>query len=220
MKRKIIVVLTSISFLLLTTSQNVLAKEAHYDNYIRVINNNTQKEVDIEIKEINTEITTNFLSTKSTFLTSNTSDSFTKEVQIKFDIPELDGIRPFAYDDTSKNYSSFVAYLRYDYQRGGTTALPKIKVTSVQGSWKCTSTSYTARFENRDLLAKQGNWFYDSKCTLVKQPTSNTFKYSTGWGFVDDLPKTAYSGVYVVSTAKAVINGMSGGYTLETKLSS
>lgn len=216
MKRKIIMLLISISFLLLTVVHNVSANEINYEDYMRVINNDTQEEVAIKIIEINTET----ISTKASLLSFNISNDFTKEVQIKFDILELGGINPLAYDDASKNNGAFVAYLRYDYQKGGTTAQPKIKVTSVQGSWKCTSTSYSSRFENREVLAKQGNWIYDRKCTLNKKPTSNSFNYSTGWDFVSDLPKTESSGIYVFSTAKAIINGMGGGYTLETKLSS
>lgn len=215
MKRKMIMLLTSISFLLLTVIPNVSAKEINYGDYIRVINNDTQEEVAIKVTEITTE-TTPIESSLSTF---NASSDFTKEIQIKFDIPELNSINPLAYDDTSKNNGAFVAYLRYDYQKGGTTALPKIKVTSVRGSWKCTSTSYSARFENREVMARQGNWIYDD-CSLNKKPGSNSFEYGTGWGFVSDLPKTEASGVYVMSTAKAIINGMGGGYTLETKLSS
>lgn len=207
--------LISISFLLLTVVHNVSANEINYEDYMRVINNDTQ-EVAIKIIEINTET----ISTKASLLSFNISNDFTKEVQIKFDILKLGGINSLVYDDASKNNGAFVAYLRYDYQKGGTTAQPKIKVTSVQGGWKCTSTSYSARFENREVLAKQGNWIHDRKCTLNKKTTFNSFNYSTGWDFVSDLPKTESSGVYVFSTAKAIINGMGGGYTLETKLSS
>ena len=67
MKRKIIMLLISISFLLLTVVHNVSANEINYEDYMRVINNDTQEEVAIKIIEINTET----ISTKASLLSFN-----------------------------------------------------------------------------------------------------------------------------------------------------
>lgn len=214
MKKNLLTILTTICCLILVVSQNVSAKEIDYKDYIKVTNSDTQEEVDIEIKEV----IKNTRPVQSTLLRFSTSNKYIQEVEIEFNIPELEEISLASDKDTTTNHGSFKAYLRFDYETAGTPSKPKIRVSSVQGYWKCTSTSYSARFENRDVLLKQGNWLLD-KCTLVKKPKEDRFYSDTYWNYVDDLPKTSYSGVYAESTAKAVISGMSGGYTLEAKIS-
>lgn len=212
MIKKFLMTLLTVSLLLINGTQNTSAKELDYGDYIQVINNETQEVIDIEVKEI----TTRTVPTESDSATYNLTNSYAEEVEIEFDIPELKDKMSRSSSDSSNNHGDFVAYLKINYQTSGTASLPTIKVTSVSGNWKCNATSYTARFENREVLVKQGNWLYDD--TLVKYPTSNSFSYSTGWGYVDDLPKTDYSGVYAFSTAKAIINGMGGGYTLNVSI--
>lgn len=196
-------------------TKNISAKETNYSDFIRIINNDTQKEVNIEIKEI----TTNLTPKKIALSTSDTSHGFTEELCVRFNILELEGINPLGSIDTTTEHGDFEAYLKITYDTSGTTTQPKMRVNTVEGHWKCLATHFSASFQNREVLVKQGNWLTDSNCTLVKRPTSNTFKYTTGWSYVSDLPKTDYSGVHARSTAKAVISGMGGGYTLEANLS-
>lgn len=214
MKKKLLAILTTICCLILVVSQNVSAKEIDYKDYIKVTNSDTLEEVDIEIKEV----TKTIRPVESSSLRSSTSNKFIEELEIEFNIPELEGINLTSNIDTTKNHGSFKAYLRIDYETAGTTKLPKICVSSIQGYWKCTTTSISVEFQDRDVFLRQGNWFWDD-CALVKKPRENRFYSDTYWGFVDDLPKTDYSGVYAESTAKAVISGMGGGYTLVAKIS-
>lgn len=214
MKKNLLTILTTICCIILVVSQNVSAEEINYKDYIKVTNSDTQEEVDIEIKEVTKKIRP----VQSTLLRSSTSNKFIEDVEIEFNIPELEGISLASNIDTTKNHGDFKAYLRFDYETAGTINKPKIRVSSVQGYWKSTATSYSVSFQNREVILKQGNWLYD-KCTLVKKPKENRFYSNTYWDYVYDLPKTDYSGVYAESTAKAVISGMSGGYTLVAKIS-
>lgn len=191
----------------------VYAEEIDYTEYIKVVNNHSGQEVEIEVKNI-----TEFVNESRSSMSRSGEVAYSKEIQVEFDIPELMNSNSRSSIDSSKNHGDFVAYLRVDYEVSGTNALPKVKVTSVQGSWSCNASGYTARFENKDVLLKQGNWLLDN-CTLQRNPTSNSFYYTTGWGYVDDLPRTDYSGVYAISTAIAIIDGMGGGYTLEVQVS-
>lgn len=220
MKKKIISLLIAFSFLFIINTRNVLAQEVDYTQYIKVINNDTNSEVDIDVKEI--KVNSENVTKKMAINSRDQTNVLTKEIEITFDIPELkeNTIQPFSSIDTTRNHGDFRAYLKINYETAGTNEVPKIKVTSVNGSWQCTSSSFTARFEDKEVLLKQGNWLTDgSKYTLVKYPSGNTFYYSTGWDYTYDLPKTAHSGTYATTTAKAIINGMGGGYTIVAELS-
>lgn len=213
MKKNIFTMIVSFALLVLSmSSSTVVAKEPDYEKYIRVIDTTTQQEVDIDVKNIETDFYQPAVSL------NNNTDEITKDVKIEFDIPKISGASLFSNTDTSKTHDSFYAYLKITYEKGGTADVPKVKVTSVEGYWKCTATSYSARFEDKEVIVKQGNWIYNDG-TLVKHPSGDSFKYSTGWKFVDDLPKTNYSGVWAQSSTIAIINGMGGGYKFETSLS-
>ena len=210
MLKKICMLIITIVLLLSLNTQTTIAKNENYSDYIQVINNETKEVIDIEIKEIIMQTVPMY----SKSATCSTSNSFSKEVKIEFDIPELRASNQSI--SKTNEHGDFVANIVMYYETAGSIDLPKIKITSVTGGWKCTATNYTARFENREVLVKQGNWFYDD--TLVRYPTTNTFLYAPGWGFVDDLPKTDYSGAYALSSATAIINGMGGGYTLNVSV--
>lgn len=85
----------------------------------------------------------------------------------------------------------------------------------VSGSWECTSSKYSMSFSNRTVGVNDGRPLGTGK-SITEHPTSNTFSYNTGWGYVQYNPQstTAMTGPRAYSEATGSINGMGGSYTI------
>ena len=90
-----------------------------------------------------------------------------------------------------------------------------IKISNVSGSWECTSSQYSMSFSNRTVGVNDGRPVGTGK-SITEHPTSNTFSYNTGWGYVQYYPQstTAMTGPRAYSEATGSINGMGGSYTI------
>ena len=90
-----------------------------------------------------------------------------------------------------------------------------IKISNVSGSWECTSSQYSMSFSNRTVGVNDGRPLGTGK-SITEHPTSNTFSYNTGWGYVQYYPQstTAMTGPRAYSEATGSINGMGGSYTI------
>lgn len=90
-----------------------------------------------------------------------------------------------------------------------------IKISNVSGSWECTSSQYSMSFSNRTVGVNDGRPLGTGK-SITEHPTSNTFSYNTGWGYVQYNPQstTAMTGPRAYSEATGSINGMGGSYTI------
>lgn len=90
-----------------------------------------------------------------------------------------------------------------------------IKISNVSGSWECTSSKYSMSFSNRTVGVNDGRPLGTGK-SITEHPTSNTFSYNTGWGYVQYNPQstTAMTGPRAYSEATGSINGMGGSYTI------
>jgi len=90
-----------------------------------------------------------------------------------------------------------------------------IKISNVSGSWECTSSQYSMSFSNRTVGVNDGRMLGTGK-SITEHPTTNTFSYNTGWGYVQYNPQstTAMTGPRAYSEATGSINGMGGSYTI------
>ena len=90
-----------------------------------------------------------------------------------------------------------------------------IKISNVSGSWECTSSQYSMSFSNRTVGVNDGRMLGTGK-SITEHPTTNTFSYNTGWGYVQYYPQstTALTGPRAYSEATGSINGMGGSYTI------
>lgn len=135
----------------------------------------------------------------STVSTYNTSNSTQKSYEATFEIPNQ--ISTFDYSSGSKykNYVTVKGTIYYD------TKGDKIKVTKATGSWKG-KFSYMY-FTKRKIYIHRG----DGK-VLKKAPSTNSFSYKTGWGYVITRPQTDISGPRLIMDATAMMSGMTAKY--------
>ncbi len=84
----------------------------------------------------------------------------------------------------------------------------KIKVSRIYGSWTPTSNLYA--ISNREVGMHAG---LDSPGTLLKYPSSNSFDYSTGWGYCNFVTAGDAS-PYAWADATISVYGMSGTHSL------
>lgn len=89
----------------------------------------------------------------------------------------------------------------------------QIKVSRIYGSWTPSSNLFTV--SNREVGMHAG---LDSPGTLRKYPSSNSFDYSTGWGYCNFVPAGDAS-PFAWADATITVYGMSGSHLLTASLS-
>lgn len=186
-------------------------------DFITVIDESTGKEVEVKIKDFVSNVVE--VSPVNNMRLSNGSNekNYVKDAFVKFEIPVTKEKTTNDVIDASRTYGDFYAYLKISFTEGGTPSIPTIKVTNVSGYWSYSGPG-AYRFENREVIAKQGNWM-SFEYSLYEIPSSYSFNYSTGWGFTDKTIVTSTSGVLAMSLAKPVIDGMgTTGYVMEAKI--
>lgn len=107
------------------------------------------------------------------------NDTFTVGYEVF--APISTGITPFSSEGGTKTKSGATAKLNVDYTLN--TAGDQIKVTKLYGGWSGTSSLYY--FTDRLCAVTSGMGTGGKQ--LEKEPTSNSFSYSTGWGYNDRI---------------------------------
>lgn len=190
-------------------SENTSSEEPKKDKVIISVTNNETKEttyVDYEVPKQETS-----LSRSMNLLNLNsTSQVETHEVFIPLETPETNdsGITPFSTEGKTKTDGGVKATLNVNYDINSTNE--KVRVNKVYGSWKPTSGMY--KLKNRVVEAHSG---VGNGLKLKKTPTSNSFTYTTGWGYVHRVWDQASPRAW--SSAVIYIEGMSATYTIKVE---
>ena len=164
------------------------------------------------------ELSDDVVSQKPVITRNNTDGEVRREISFSGDIPlfaDTSTIKPCSDIQTNKDEAFVRANLKITY-----TVKPsqeEIRVEAVSGSWTQASSSFTMTFSDRQVMVADGvplgrkNWYY---------PSSNSFYYSTGWGYVIKYPSSssAYTGAGGFSSVVAAISGMGGSHTIEVTL--
>lgn len=152
-------------------------------------------------------------------VTSSISDQNMKtgEQKVEYDmtlkLPADNGIMLCDSVTNEQEESSIRAKIKLTYSWANNKN--DIKISNVSGSWECTSSKYYMSFSNRTVGVNDGRPLGTGK-SITEHPTSNTFSYNTGWGYVQYNPQstTAMTGPRAYSEATGSINGMGGSYTI------
>ena len=152
-------------------------------------------------------------------VTSSISDQNMKtgEQKVEYDmtlkLPADNGIMLCDSVTNEQEESSIRAKIKLTYSWANNKN--DIKISNVSGSWECTSSKYSMSFSNRTVGVDDGRPLGTGK-SITEHPTSNTFSYNTGWGYVQYNPQstTAMTGPRAYSEATGSINGMGGSYTI------
>ena len=152
-------------------------------------------------------------------VTSSISDKNMKtgEQKVEYDmtlkLPADNGIMLCDSVTNEQEESSIRAKIKLTYSWANNKN--DIKISNVSGSWECTSSKYSMSFSNRTVGVNDGRPLGTGK-SITEHPTSNTFSYNTGWGYVQYNPQstTAMTGPRAYSEATGSINGMGGSYTI------
>ena len=152
-------------------------------------------------------------------VTSSISDQNMKtgEQKVEYDmtlkLPADNGIMLCDSVTNEQEESSIRAKIKLTYSWANNKN--DIKISNVSGSWECTSSQYSMSFSNRTVGVNDGRPLGTGK-SITEHPTSNTFSYNTGWGYVQYKPQstTAITGPRAYSEATGSINGMGGSYTI------
>ncbi len=152
-------------------------------------------------------------------VTSSISDQNMKtgEQKVEYDmtlkLPADNGIMLCDSVTNEQEESSIRAKIKLTYSWANNKN--DIKISNVSGSWDCTSSTYSMSFSNRTVGVNDGRPLGTGK-SITEHPTSNTFSYNTGWGYVQYNPQstTAMTGPRAYSEATGSIDGMGGSYTI------
>ena len=152
-------------------------------------------------------------------VTSSISDQNMKtgEQKVEYDmtlkLPADNGIMLCDSVTNEQEESSIRAKIKLTYSWANNKN--DIKISNVSGSWECTSSQYSMSFSNRTVGVNDGRPLGTGK-SITEHPTSNTFSYNTGWGYVQYNPQstTAMTGPRAYSEATGSIDGMGGSYTI------
>ena len=152
-------------------------------------------------------------------VTSSISDQNMKtgEQKVEYDmtlkLPADNGIMLCDSVTNEQEESSIRAKIKLTYSWANNKN--DIKISNVSGSWECTSSQYSMSFSNRTVGVNDGRMLGTGK-SITEHPTTNTFSYNTGWGYVQYNPQstTAMTGPRAYSEATGSINGMGGSYTI------
>lgn len=134
-------------------------------------------------------------------------NKYEQSIEATFKIPSL--ISPLADQGQTKDTADVSAKVSLNYDYDGSTN--KIRINKLHGFW--TPLNSFIQIDNRVTGCHDGLPPPYGR-SITKYPTSNTFSYNTGWGYVDFLPGyPPVSGVRAYSEARVIIPGMGSGYT-------
>ena len=174
--------------------------------HVKVVDNLTNEIIEYDIAD---EQVTSTISDQNMIITG--------EQEVEYDmtlkLPADNGIMLCDSVSNEKEESSIRAKIKLTYSWANNKN--DIKISNVSGSWECTSSKYSMSFSNRTVGVNDGRPLGTGK-SITEHPTSNTFSYNTGWGYVQYNPQstTAMTGPRAYSEATGSINGMGGSYTI------
>jgi len=134
-------------------------------------------------------------------------NNYEQSIETTFKIPSQIG--PLADQGGDKDNGDVYAKisLNYDY----ISSSNQIRINTLSGYW--TPQNSFILIDNRQTGCHNGVPIPFGR-SITKYPTSNTFSYNTGWGYVDFYPgNPPVSGVRAYSEARVIIPGMGSGYT-------
>ncbi|MBT2616370.1 MULTISPECIES: hypothetical protein [unclassified Bacillus (in: firmicutes)] len=117
------------------------------------------------------------------------------------------GITPFTVTGGLKTSGGITARLNVNYDVSSNKE--KIKLNKVYGSWTPSSNMYS--LSTRTVNAHSGT--IQGKSLPQKKPSSNSFTYTTGWGY--NYFATGQASPRAWSSAKAHISGMTATHTIK-----
>ena len=181
---------------------------------VNVTDNETKKVRRIELSD-------DVVSLKPVITRNSTDGEARYEISFSGDIPLFYDdtliIKPCSDIQTNKDEAFVRANLKITYTVK--SSQEEIRVEAVSGSWTPTTSSFTMSFSDRQVMVTDGvyglvgktNWYY---------PSSNSYYYSTGWGYVIKYPSSAeaHTGAAAFSSVNATISGMGGTHTVEVTL--
>lgn len=162
-----------------------------------LIDNNTGKKVNNAIKDIkhqSSEI-------------SSSDGVITETYKVNVTIP-TSSITTLDSSGGSKEEGGCEATLKISYNLSSNNE--KIQITKISGGWNPSSLVVVS---DREAAVTDGRIPPFNKI-LRKNPTSNSFNYSTGWGYVDFVPGTDYTGARGYTEATLSVPGMGGTHNL------
>ncbi len=209
--KKIIITIITLTLVFMSSGMHVNAYENEEQSIcsIKVTDDLTNEEIDIRITNENLNIVP--------ITRMVNSDELEIEYDVTFGIP-IDDNKIARDSDLTEHEEAFVrAVLKITYYMSNSNE--EIKVTNVSGSWECTSSNIPMSFSSREvgvndgIPLNMGNYF-------VKYPTTDSFSYNTGWGYVEYYPASmdAMSGARAYSEVTASIYGMGGSQTISASV--
>ncbi|KNF09411.1 hypothetical protein CLPU_3c01890 [Gottschalkia purinilytica] len=211
--KKFLKLLTSIS---LTFSLVLLILGNSYasDNLVNdAMLNSSQVKITVTNNETGETTVLNPIETKNnmkvnSIRSNNESLTVGYDVFVPIEDPNSTGITPFDTAGGSKTSGGVTAKLYVDYDVSGNNE--QVRLNRVYGSWTPSSSLYY--LTNREVGAHSG--FLTGK-SMKKNPTSDTFSYTTGWGFNDRFWGDASPRAW--SSAIARVHGMTATHTISVE---
>lgn len=120
-------------------------------------------------------------------------------------------ITPLDDSGGTKTSGGVTARLNVNYNLRKSSTNQEIKVNTVSGSWTPSSSMYY--LSTRTVDAHSGAIHGSS---LSKKPTSNSFSYSTGWGY--NVYATGQASPRAWTSAKVHISGMTSTHTINLEI--
>lgn len=122
-------------------------------------------------------------------------NNYEQSIETTFKIPSNSKSNGGTYKDNGDVYATIT--LNYNYLSG----TDQIKINTLSGSWTPENTFIV--IDNRKTGCHDGVPYGNS---ITRYPTSNTFSYNTGWGYVDFYPGyPPISGVRAYSEARVIV---------------
>lgn len=126
-------------------------------------------------------------------------------VPISEQFPSL--IAPQSSQGGTKTEVGATASITIVYDKSGEL----VDLQQVSGGWTPETTLYY--ITDREVIYRADSVNAGKKVKM--NPTSNSFNYSPGWGYVDYFPNTAFSGTGADSWATIRVHGMSAYYDIQ-----
>lgn len=171
--------------------------------YVSITDSESGSKSNFEI--IEEEIQTKYLTNNRT---RSTEGKYETEYNTVIKINNLaieEGIMPMS--DVSTNHDE--AYVRANLKITYTLSGENIRVEKVSGSWTALN-GMPITFSNREVMVTNGGLLYIDDKTNKYYPTSNSFSYSTGWGYISKYPAITETGTgaRAYSEVDASVSGM------------
>ncbi|MEO2212580.1 hypothetical protein ABGV40_17185 [Paenibacillus amylolyticus] len=166
--------------------------------------------VDVEfkdVKQVSTQTNSNgLLRTQNADSETTVTESYEVTVTLPTD---NDAISTFDEGEAGKTENNVKAYLSITYNHRNNKQ--EIQITKFSGYWEPKNSLMLV--SNRSASVTDGVGLGVGK-VLRNNPTSNTFSYNTGWGYVNWYPDSSVSGPRGNTEATVTATGMGSGYNL------